>query len=297
MILWAMDISVIIVTYNSANHIAACLQSVLAQRGVTLEIIVVDNASSDKTLAQIGGFNVRVIANRENLGFGRGNNLGFGSSAGRYVYFLNPDARLAQPDALAKLCAAMDANPQWGMAGTRVLDSADHHECRPATEYPAQRHVRRDFSKLPGKIAWIIGASMVVRRELYQKQGGFDPDFFLYSEETDFCLRMRELGFEIGHIPEVVVEHIGGASEDLRDPYVVSANKLKGLLRFRQKHYPPEDCVFLAKRDLRRARFRMFWNGLLAKLQPPHAKAWQKHRQYRGVLDVSRQYLSSRTDS
>ena len=296
MILWTMDISVIIVTYNSANHIAACLNSVLAQRGVAFEIIVVDNASSDQTLAQIGAFDVCVLASKENLGFGRGNNLGFDSSVGRYVYFLNPDAQLAQPDALAKLCAAMDANPQWGMAGTRVLDSADHYESLPATEYPAQRHVRRDFSKLPGSIAWIIGASMVVRRDLYQKQGGFDPGFFLYSEETDFCLRMREIGFEIGHIPEVIVEHIGSASEDVRDPYTVSANKLKGLLRFRQKHYPPDDCLFLAKRDLRRAHFRMVWNGLLAKLQPHHSKAWQKHRQYRGIWEVSRRYLDSSKD-
>ena len=135
---------------------------------------------------------------------------------------------------------------------------------------------------------------MIIRRELFEKLDGFDPGFFLYSEETDFCLRMREIGFEIGLIPEVVVEHIGGASEDARDPYEVSGRKLKGLLRFRQKHYSPDDCLWLAKRDLRRARFRMILNGLLARLQPPHSKAWQKHRLYRAIWEVSRDYLESR---
>jgi GT2 family glycosyltransferase len=287
-----MDISVIIVTYNSAACIAACVASVLEQSGVAFEVIVVDNASADATLEQLKNFNVRVIASPENLGFGRGNNLGFSSSCGRYIYLLNPDARLTQKDALAEICRAMDANPNWGMAGTRVQAANGNAEDLPATSYPGQRHVRRDFSKLPGRIAWILGASMIIRRELYERLGGFDPRFFLYSEETDFCLRLRELGFEIGHIRGVAVSHIGGASEDLRDPYEVAARKLKGLMLFRQKHYAPDDCVFLARRDLRRARFRAVWNGFLARFQPARSAAWKKSRNYRAVWEVSRDYLA-----
>jgi hypothetical protein len=89
------------------------------------------------------------------------------------------------------------------------------------------------------------------------------------------------------------VKHIGAASEGKPDPAELSARRLKGLLQFRQKHYPPDDCIFLAKRDLRRARFRMFWNGLLARLQAPHSRAWQKYRQYLGIWRTSRDYLSS----
>lgn len=288
-----MDVSVIVVTYNSAPCIAKCLASVFAQTDISLECIVVDNISKDDTLVAAKQFNIHLVANQENVGYGRANNQGVNVSKGRYVYLLNPDARLEGNDALAKLCRAMDANPRWGMTGTLVHSPSGVPESPPAMEYPAQSHVRRDFSKLPGSIAWIIGASMIVRRELYEKLEGFDPGFFLYSEETDFCLRMREAGFEIGYVPEVAVTHIGGASEDPRDPYKISTTKLKGLLRFRQKHYSPDDCVFLAKRDLRRARFRMFLNGLLARFQKPHSKAWQKYRQYRGILEVSRDYLSS----
>jgi GT2 family glycosyltransferase len=292
-----VDISVIIVTFNSAACIAACVESMLAQADVAFEIIVVDNASADDTLARLTKLNCRVIPSAENLGFGRGNNLGFAKSSGRYIYLLNPDARLVGKNSLAELCRRLDANPRWGMAGTAIYAADGKTESAPATEYPGARHVRRDFSKLPGGIAWIMGASMIVRRELYEKLGGFDPGFFLYSEETDFCLRLRELGFEIGHVREIAVSHIGGASEDLRDPYDVSARKLRGLLRFRQKHYPPDDCVFLAKRDLRRARWRMFWNGLFARLQPPRSKAWQKHRQYRAIYEVTREHLASRSKS
>jgi hypothetical protein len=104
---------------------------------------------------------------------------------------------------------------------------------------------------------------------------------------------VRESGYEIGYFPEVAVTHVGGSSENLKDPYESSMRKLRGLLKFRQKHYPPEDCVFLAKRDLRRARFRMLWNNLISRWQRPNSKAWMKYRQYRGIWEVSQQYLTS----
>ena len=200
-----MDISVIIVALNSADYIGQCVQSVLDQTGVTCEAIVVDNGSKDDTLAKLKEFKCQVIASKENLGFGPGNNKGFSVSSGRYVFLLNSDAWLMQKNALAELCRRMDANPKWGMAGTMLLSLDGSIQSSPENVYhPAQRHVHRDFSNLPGKIAWLLGASMVVRREVYEKLGGFDPAFFpIYSEETDFCLRVRELGYEVGYIPEV----------------------------------------------------------------------------------------------
>lgn len=289
-----MDVSVIIVGLNAAEYIEKSVESVLFQTGVTCEAIVVDNGSTDGTLAKLKDLKCHVIASEKNLGFGPGNNKGFSISTGRYIFLLNSDAWLMDENDLSTLCKKMDAEPRWGMAGTKVLSLDGSIQCEPDLQYPAQRHVHRDFSKLPGQIAWILGASMFVRREIYEKLGGFDPDFFpIYSEETDICLRVRELGYEIGYIPEVAVTHVGGSSEDKRDLYESSMRKLRGLIKFRQKHYPPEDCIFLAKRDLRRARFRMIWNGLLARWQPPNSRAWRKYRQYRGIWEVSRQYLST----
>jgi GT2 family glycosyltransferase len=288
----ALDISVIIVTYNSADCIATCVESVLTQKGTSFEVIIVDNASTDDTLARLKNLPCRVISSAENLGFGRGNNLGFTASSGRYIYLLNPDAKLVAENSLAKICRGLDGHPRWGMAGTLIRSADGHEESPPASDYPGDRHIQRDFSKLPGKIAWIMGASMIIRRELYEKLGGFDPAFFLYSEETDICLRMRELGHEIGHISEVVVNHIGAASEDLRDPYDVASRKLKGLILFRQKHYSPDDCVRLARRDFWRARYRAFVDGLLARFKPPRSEAWKKSRNYRAIWEVSLDYLS-----
>jgi N-acetylglucosaminyl-diphospho-decaprenol L-rhamnosyltransferase len=289
-----MDVSVIIVTFNSADYIGKCVESVLIQNDIACETIVVDNGSQDGTLAKLKEFKCKVIAVGKNLGFGPANNEGFSASAGRYIFLLNPDAWLTEKNDLATLCRRMDGERKWGMAGTKVLSLDGTLQTEPDDQYPGQHHVHRDFSKLPGKIAWIIGASMFVRREVYEKLGGFDPEFFpAYSEETDFCLRVRELGYEIGYVPEAAVSHIGGSSEDLRDPYDSSMRKLQGLLKFRQKHYPPQDCVFLAKRDLRRARFRMMWNGFLARWQPSKSGPWKKYRRYRGIWEASRQYLSA----
>jgi GT2 family glycosyltransferase len=286
-----MDATIIIVTYNSASCIGACLASTLAQTGVTSEVIVVDNASTDDTLAVVGQFNVRILANRENVGFGRANNRGFAACAGRFVYLLNPDAELAGADALAEICRALAANERWGMAGTRILGADGTGETEPATTYPGQRHVSRDFSRLPGPIAWVLGASMVIRREVYAAAGGFDPGFFLYSEETDFCLRVREAGHEIGFINQATVRHIGGKSETGSDPYAVTRRKMTGLHRFWQKHYSPRDCARLVRRDLIRARFRTILYRLRSRFQISE-KTQRKQQEYRAIWETSKDFLA-----
>lgn len=282
-------ISVIIVAYNSASCLRECIQSVLAQEKVPVEVIVVDNASGDDTVNVVRGFGdkVKLIANQDNQGFGRGCNQGFAASSGQFLYFLNPDACLIQPDALAQLACAMQSHPRWGLAATRVVSATGEGESPPSPTYPGQTHTRNDFASLPGKIAWVIGASMFIRRTVFDLLGGFDRDFFLYSEETDLCLRMRKIGYEIGLVNNVRVEHIGAVSERGRDPYEMWRRKTEGLHQFWKKHYSVSDVVGLVRRDLRRARFRMILNGILAAVQPQQSLAWQKQRRYRAIRDTS----------
>lgn len=291
-----MDVTVIIVTCNSAECVPAAVRAAQAQSGVTLEIVVVDNASHDGTAAALGLLPgpLQIIENPANVGFGRANNQGFAVSCGRYIYLLNPDAELTGPGDLARLVHAMDGHPQWGMAGSGILSPAGKPESLPALEYPDQRHVRRDFSTLPGRIAWVIGASMIVRRDVYAALGGFDPDFFLYSEETDFCLRLREAGHEIGFVGEVVVRHVGGASERQSDPYDQWRRRMRGLHRFWEKHYAAADVVRLVKRDRLRAGWRAFLNGGLAAVLPAGSRAGQKQRRYRAIRDASDEFLASK---
>ena len=287
------DISVIIVTYNSSECIQACLDSLWSQKGVDYEVIVVDNTSTDDTLLTVRNNRSLLLENEENIGFGRACNLGMARSTGRYIFLLNPDARLTDESDLAQVCRLMDENPRWGLAGAKVLSPNGSLESPPAREYPGQKHVQRDFSQLPGSISWVIGAAMIVRRDIYLQVGGFDPEFFLYSEETDLCLRIRECGYEIGWMEDVSVRHIGGESEKGVDPYDTSCRKLRGLLTFRTKHYAHRECVFLANRDRRRAFFRMITNGLLALVRGKTSTAWEKYRMYRGVWKTSKHYLAS----
>jgi GT2 family glycosyltransferase len=292
-----MEVSVIIVTYNSASSIDDCLKSVAEQQGVEPEILVIDNASSDQTVNVVRDSPAKpiLIDNRENVGFGRACNQGFAASKGRYIYLLNPDAQLIGPNALATLCRVLLEHKAWGMAGSRIISATGEWK-KPATSYPDQSHVGKDFSGLPGKIAWVVGASMIIRREVYSELGGFDPEFFLYSEETDFCLRLRERGYEIGLVENTAVRHIGGASESGRDPYEVWTRRVNGLHLFWQKHYPAEDVDKLLRRNRFRARYRMVVNGWLARFQSPKSNAWQKHRRYRAVWETSKSLLSARAN-
>ena len=287
------NISVIIVTYNSSECIQACLDSLWSQKGVDYEVIVVDNTSSDDTVLKVQSNHCLLLQNEENIGLGRACNLGISRSTGRYIFLLNPDARLTNEGDLAQVCRLMDENLQWGLSGAKVLSSNGSLESPPAREYPGQKHIQRDFSKLPGSISWVIGAAMVIRRDLCLRLGGFDPAYFLYSEETDLCLRIRELGYEIGWMENIVVRHIGGESEKGVDPFDTACRKLRGLLTFRIKHYTPEECWFLANRDRRRSFFRMLTNGFIAFLKGKKSREWEKYRMYRGVWETSRDYLNS----
>jgi GT2 family glycosyltransferase len=287
------DISVIIVTYNSSRCVQECLNSLQRQKGVNHEVIVVDNASSDDTVVEVRNNPCLLLENEENIGFGKACNIGVSRSTGRYIFLLNPDAQLTDKSDLETICRHMEENQKWGLAGTKVLCPNGSLESPPAQEYPGQKHVQRDFSKLPGDIAWVIGAAMIIRREIYLQLDGFDPDYFLYSEETDMCLRVRELGHEIGWMEDVVVRHISGDSEKHADPYNVASRKLRGLLIFRDKHYSLKECVFLAKRDRRRAFFRMLTNGSVALCKGGKSTEWEKYRMYRGVWETSERYLAS----
>jgi len=289
------DVSVIVVTYNSASCVRECLQSVLDQQKVAVELIVVDNVSRDDTVALVGAFgsSVKLITNQNNVGFGRACNQAFATSNGQFVYLLNPDAELVQRDGLVKLCRSMQANPSWGLAGTRVVSPEGIEESPPAMSYPGQRRTKNNFAHLPGKIAWIIGASMFIRRTVFASLRGFDPDFFLYSEETDLCLRTRELGCEIGFVDAVTTRHIGSVSERGSDPYETWVRKHDGLHQFWKKHYETADVRRLVQLNLRRAFVRTFFTGVLAKFQQPHSAAWQKHRRYRAIKDTSAKFLSS----
>lgn len=254
-----IDISVIVVNYNTADLVKACIDSILRQQEVSVEIIVVDNNSRDasvKVLKEYGD-KIKLLANHDNKGFGRANNQAFSLSRGRYIYLLNPDAELVTAHDLLNLCKFMHENAQYGLVGTRIVNKNNEPEVTAFTHYPRQKQSMMDFSRLPGDLATVLGASMFIRRDVYARLKGFDEDYFLYAEETDLCLRVRQLGLQIGYVENVTVRHIGSASERGNSGVDVMRKKKHGKYLFYCKHYPAQGVLAIARHDMRAARRKL----------------------------------------
>ena len=279
-----MDIRVITVTYNSADCISDCIESVLNQTGVQLEMFVVDNASHDGTAERVNNFAGRVqfLKNSENIGFGAACNQGAEGATSEFLYFLNPDAKLASPTALKDLANKMGQHPSWGLCGTKT---AGQIGMLYETSYPGERHLKHPLPPLPGRIAWVVGATMFFRRDVFEQIGGFDERIFLYAEEIDICLRLRKAGFEIGMASEVVIDHVGGASGNPSDLEATWKRKMTGLSQFYRNHYQAGDIIRLWRRDLRRARWRLFLNRVFGTPRP------RKAAQYTAIRDVAIEQL------
>ena len=282
-----LDLSIIIVNYNTADLLNQCLLSLDQDKGALFELIVVDNASKDHSDRVINewGPRIKVIANDVNVGFGCANNQGIRISQGRYLFFLNPDTEV-QPGAFLAMLDFMDAHPDIGLAGTKIFESDG--TVQPSVEYvyPGQHYDTFDYRQLKGEIAWVSGASMIARKEAVEKLEGFDERFFLYAEEIDLCLRIRQAGWALGYIPDATIVHKGGGSSSGLSTKDVWRMKLSSERIFYQKHYSE-----IAQRRIRRANIlQALWRLLsLAPVVPfvsnnaPARKKWAK---YRSTLEI-----------
>ena len=288
-----MDISIIIVNYNTAEFVKRCIKTVLKQLDVEFEIITIDNASRDNSSAvlnQFGG-NIKVINNLNNFGFGKANNQGFKVSTGKFIFLLNPDAELQTCHDLRDIVLFMSNNPQYGLVGTRIVNSAGKDETKPKYFYLGEKYIGHPFQHLPGKIAWVIGASMILPRNVYEKIGGFDEKFFLYGEDADLCLRVRKLGYEIGYLEQVKIFHVDGASERKTSPYDLTLKQQEALHIFYKKHYSKMDIQFLVKRNIKLSRYRMFLHKLRLILGISPSRSRYDH--YRAMYDSSKNFFST----
>jgi len=288
-----IDLSVIIVNYNTREYLKGCLKSILNQPGVKFETIVIDNNSVDESSQMVAKEfpQVKLISNRENLGFGKANNQALKICNGKYVYFLNPDT-VAEPNCFIKMFQFMEANPDIGLAGTKML--FPDHSFHPSTGdgYPGGRRARNAMPELPGDIAWVLGASMIAPLEVINSVHGFDERFFLYGEEQDLCLRIRKSGLRIGYIPEAVVIHWGGKSERNNPPVDVWAKKIKAEYLFYNKHYPESTVWAIRRADFIQACWRTFSLYLTLPLTKDKETHKNKLAKYSQVLKISRSGLN-----
>lgn len=253
-----MDISIIIVSYNTAHLTLACLSSLQTQDDLRKEIFVVDNFSMDNSVAIIAERfpQVTVIANQQNKGFGAANNQALKACRGRYIIFLNPDTTV-KADTLPNAVAFMDENSHIGLAGVKILNPDGTLQESVSLKYPGEKFTSGETANLQGEIACVLGAFMIARKELIEEIGGFDEDFFLYGEDQDICWRIREKGYAIGYIKDAAVLHWGGQSEIKTHPIAVFEKKLQAEYLFYKKHYSPETITGIKKAQRLKALYRL----------------------------------------
>lgn len=256
-----MDVSVIIVNYNTIELTKQCINSIYSQtEGINFEIIVVDNNSDDNSIKIIDDNfpQVKLISNRDNIGFGRANNLGFKISKGKYILFLNSDTILLN-NAVKIFFDYMEKNnisSKIGALGCVMLDSNFNLNYRnsyydfPRLNMFFKLFFQNIFSDLKKKyitdcqklnnegqisVDFIVGADLFIPRDVIYNIGAFDPDYFLYWEEVDLQYRMHQKGLNrlIIFGPEIV--HLeGGSSEKKVKNWKRKIEKQSLLLYFRK---------------------------------------------------------------
>jgi GT2 family glycosyltransferase len=258
---YCMDLSVIIVNWNSVDFLGKCLASVYAiSRNISFEVIVVDNASFDGSEGMIRKQfpHVMFIQSRENLGFAKGNNLGFEHSCGRGVLFLNPDTEIVGAS-LEAMVVSMDSLPDAGALGPRLLNSDLTVQTSCLQAFPSILNQLVDFELLrqlfpnwslwgnrilfeklhhPAPVEAISGACLLVKRNVFEAVRRFTPDYFMYAEDMDLCYKIRNAGWKNYYLGNAEVIHHGGQSSTARSDKQFSAVTMReSLLHFMRIHH------------------------------------------------------------
>ena len=247
-----MDCTVILVSFNTREVLLRSLKELHGDTsGRSLEVIVVDNASEDGSAeATATAFpSVRRIENSENVGFARAVNQALREAVGRHVLLLNPDA-FVEPSTIARLLDVLDSSPSIGAVGPIVVspDGTSQHHCASRELSLAGQlgwHFRLPFTRLHlgeqvgphGARATerLSGAALAVRRDVIETVGFLDERFFLYYEDADWVIRIREAGFAVACVTEARVTHLLGASSQ-KDPVSCSMHAIDSELLYFEKH-------------------------------------------------------------
>lgn len=278
-----IDLSIIIVGFNTKKLLFSCINSVRKYtKGITYEIIVVDNGSSDGTqeaIKKIRG--IKPILNQENFGFAAANNQGVKAAQGKYILLLNSDTELKE-DSLSKMVGWMNKNSGVGISSCKLLNPSASTQATGGF-FPSLTRVflwatflddlplvsnlfgayhphtfrfftRSRFYENAHKQDWVTGAFFLMRREVVADIGFLDENFFMYVEEVDYCFRAKEKGWEVWYVPITGVVHIGAASskegsvefgEGTAGKERSIIGEFEGLKRFYKKHYPDWQYGFL----------------------------------------------------
>jgi len=305
------DLSIIIVNWNVRDLLRACLLSIEQGRGaLDVEVIVVDSASGDGSAAMVSADFpwVTLIACHENVGFPRGNNLGIAKANGRYILLLNPDTAVLD-QALSTMWTYLQNHADVGIVGAQLLNgdgSVQSSRRRFPTLATAffestwleplapERLLTRYYARdLPDDesvdVDWVTGACMMAPKAVVETVGGLDEAYFMYSEELDWCRRIKDAGWRIVYLPAAqIVHYVGKSSEQAVTARHINFQRAK--LRYFRKYHSRLAANLLRlfllfsyawqlvlegvkgvlghKRPLRRQRVSAYWAVLRSGLRP-----------------------------
>ncbi|WP_298528038.1 glycosyltransferase family 2 protein [uncultured Christiangramia sp.] len=208
------DIYIIIVTYNGMKWLAQCLESTKPY-----PVIVVDNNSSDGTIDYIKNFHpdIKIFEQKANLGFGQANNIGISfalNEGADYVFLLNQDAYLV-PDCLESLIKAQIANSEYGILspvhlngeGNRLDENFSNYLSYSRNNDFYSDYVLNKTKQEIYEVPFVNAAGWLISRNCLESVGGFDPIFFHYGEDDNYCQRVLYHGLKIGVVPHVFLRH------------------------------------------------------------------------------------------
>lgn len=254
-----LDLSIIIVNWNTRDDLARCLASLHPARSrLAMEVVVVDNGSRDGSQRMVRSRFpwARLVATGRNLGFARGNNVGLAETTGRFRLLLNPDT-IVHDDALEQLVRHANAHPEVGLLGPMLLnsDGSLQPSCRrfptlsallfrntplgrwlPGNRF-ARSYLMEDWDhRRPRAVDWLSGACLLARSELTEALGGLDERYFMYVEDMDWGLRARRAGWQVVYLPSARVTHAVGRSSDQQPAAMVKAHH-RSMYLYVRKHY------------------------------------------------------------
>lgn len=264
-----VQLNIVIVNYNSGNHLRNCLEAIYKSNGLNIPymITVYDNASSDNSarIAENSFPLVHYIYGQRNVGFAKAVNTAVKKGKGEYILLLNPDVTLF-PRTVKTMIKFMDMNPRCAVSGGEILSPFGYREptCRRFPNYlnvvfGRRSLVRRIFPRnpctkaylclnldymKPQKVDFVEGSLMLIKRSALEEIGFFDEQFFLYVEDADMCYRMQQHGWETWWVPRAYAVHLRG--ENIRKDNIHPAmHHSKGFYKYFSKHLQPSEVMKL----------------------------------------------------
>lgn len=259
-----MDLSIVIVSYNTSKLTVECVESIIKfTKGISYEIIIVDNNSTDDSVKNLSELSknskikISIIKNTKNYGFGYANNQGIkkSNSESKNILFLNSDTRLYS-NAIMETLAIINKSKNIGVISCKLLN-ADRTIQATGGYFPTLIRVfswmiiqdlpyvdkiikpfhpkTGDFYNSEHELDWVTGAFFMIRKDIVDTVGVFDTNYFMYTEETDYCFRIKKSGWKIFYTPICSIVHYGGASSA---SWSFVTREYDGVKMFYKKHYP-----------------------------------------------------------